>query len=228
MPETKLLSCKRKQIIQTHIKFQIVLLISILLAGYSLAEAQFAKDRFGMYFSGSYAHLNNPEGHLAANLSAQFFYTERFSIEARIGFSNRYLHVPAATLLGMIIYEAAAINWLVTGKPVPRYVILFFGESYSFHFPLGRQISLSPYAAPWSFDAESSSAYYSEFALSLTSGLGLRMNWYARNRFSGNLFCEYRYDYIGKQYFSEFGISAGFSLPGPEKKENLPEDYYQF
>jgi len=186
----------------------LVVFMLILVPGFG--KAQYLKDSFALYAAGGYVQMQIPEGHIIGGISTQFFYTDRFSIESRINFGSHYLHSPVTALAGMLIYEAAAVHWLLTGKNGARFVILFFAESYSYHFKLSPASSIAPYVSPLSFDMEIPASFNPQPHYALSSSVGLRYNAFADSHLAFNLFSEYKYDYLHRNFYPEFGLALGY------------------
>jgi hypothetical protein len=184
-----------------------VLLLLFLMPG--SGNGQYLKDSFALYVSGGYVRMQVPEGHVTGGIASQFFYADRFSVESRISFGSHYLHSPVTALAGMIVYEAAAVYWLITGKAVPRFIVLLFAESYSYHFRLSPHSSIAPYVSPLSFDMEIPADTNPQPHYALASSAGLRFNVFADTRLAFNLFSEYKYDYINREFYPEFGLGLG-------------------
>ena len=211
--------------IEYNILIRLFLLISLFYFVPATAQNQTSKVTGTIYIHTGYICMQEPDGQLFAGIGVQYFYTNNFSIESELSIGANYLHSPLSAVLGVVVYEAFLLNSLISGAKVPQYTVLFFGESFSYHFRIGNQMSLAPYISLPAFDMETPAGIYSEPIYALTSAGGIRLNFFSRKYIAANLFGEYNYDFLTGYIYPEFGLNFGIYLSPKKKKSesNSPE-----
>ncbi len=173
------------------------ILLAMLLA-LGTARAQFEEDNFILSFSRSQAMFNDFTSYREFSVDVQYFVTDRISLNYPVSVSREYIHVPASV---PIIVASAACFY---GDLELLYMLLI-PEGVSFHFPIQRFVTISPYINPLGFE------YYYNSEIEewyMTSAVGAKANITPTSPLVIAPFAEYKIDY-GHRAGVRAGISVG-------------------
>ena len=172
---------------------------------------QYSQRDFIMGLSPNYVYREDVFPRITGNINMQYFVTRNVSINGNISLGQDYAHFGPGILGIPWMVLGAFRTWLVADNLMMFGIILAGSfENTSFHFPIGRNLDISPYFSLLRFQYlyESPASEFNDFNICLA--LGLRLNIFFSEHWMIAPYFEYSRTYVSRLDGFQGGIYIGY------------------